>query len=776
MRFSVRAVLGVVLLAALVWSQPFAADSASAAEQTVASASYVDDLAAEAPRVVNLTEIQVSGGARRLEILGRDGGHLIRFNLSPNLGQVLQPSVHRDQSVLRASVQRLDDFTCSTIEVLEISTIEFDGGGNLTRLGVYADMICGGRHTAMSIVIEPAATASPVISPSNLWIGHSFDRRLGVAAFVHNTTDGSRAIEAGWSGELGSTANTCSSTTLLTGASCGSVGTAGTNVFGAIAGEFRASIHGKQLIAELRADRDQTTLAVKHRRIDGKEIHNGFGLPNEFVVEDQVVTIGSQSVSIRFAAPAGELLGVGRHVGATRIDGRGTSPGLEVSLLCGPVTSEFTIHDIAWRPDGSLSRLHMTFEVSCYSGREPTPMSGVVLHNTIDGPPALTISTNTLEPTPIWQPSQENTIFVRNLGPEPALIEAIDIVGDVEFAYMIDSQDCVGELAVNQGCTIDVGFVPFGQAPSGYPGTLRLDAPSWFGPLETRLVGERYRARSGPHFAASKFTDRSGYWTLQADGTVTAFGDARTLLSPNGSSGVIQIVATPQGRGYWTLSQTGHIRTHGDAPDFGMLDRASLAADEQVASMTATPAGDGLWVFTNKGRTLLLGAAPEVGDLTALSLAADVIDSSTSPDGSGVYMLGADGGVFALGGAVFAGSVPEVLPGVALAAPLVGLVPDPDGVGYWLVAADGGVFAFDAPFRGSIPGVLPPGTQLDAAIVAMVPYGNGYLLLGADGGVFNFSNRPFAGSLGGTEVESPVVSIAALPAMDPYVDATRSVR
>jgi uncharacterized protein YfaP (DUF2135 family) len=44
-----------------------------------------------------------------------------------------------------------------------------------------------------------------------------------------------------------------------------------------------------------------------------------------------------------------------------------------------------------------------------------------------------------------------------------------------------------------------------------------------------------------------------------------------------------------------------------------------------------------------------------------------------------------------------------------------------------------------------------------------VPYGNAYLLVGADGGVFNFSDLPFAGSLGANPPSRPVRAIAAEP-------------
>ena len=100
----------------------------------------------------------------------------------------------------------------------------------------------------------------------------------------------------------------------------------------------------------------------------------------------------------------------------------------------------------------------------------------------------------------------------------------------------------------------------------------------------------------------------------------------------------------------------------------------------------------------------MLGDAVSYGDMLYLTLNGGIIDSATTPSGNGYYMLGADGGIFTFGDAVYVGSLPGM--GVnSLNKPAVGLVPDPDGYGYWIVAGDGGVFGIDAPYRGSIPGI-----------------------------------------------------------------------
>jgi hypothetical protein len=64
--------------------------------------------------------------------------------------------------------------------------------------------------------------------------------------------------------------------------------------------------------------------------------------------------------------------------------------------------------------------------------------------------------------------------------------------------------------------------------------------------------------------------------------------------------------------------------------------------------------------------------------------------------GTGYWLLGADGGIFAFS-VGFYGS----MGGHSLAQPMVGIAATPDNAGYWNVGRDGGIFTFgDAPFKG----------------------------------------------------------------------------
>jgi hypothetical protein len=258
----------------------------------------------------------------------------------------------------------------------------------------------------------------------------------------------------------------------------------------------------------------------------------------------------------------------------------------------------------------------------------------------------------------------------------------------------------------------------------------------------------------------------TGYWMLGRAGEVYPFGDAQDLgdivqsLADRSVAGVVavDIEAKPSGDGYWILDSQGCVHDFGNAGGFGQVNIADLDVGERVTTLSAAPDGIGYWVFTSRGRVIPFSPVSSYGDVSNLPLNGPVIDSISTTNGQGYYMVGSDGGVFAFGNAIFYGSTGDQ----HLNAPVVGLVPDPDGVGYWFVASDGGVFAYQAGFRGSIPQVLAPGTTLNQPIIGMVAYGNGYLMVASDGGIFTFSNKPFEGSLGGTPIPAPIVSVTVL--------------
>jgi hypothetical protein len=151
-----------------------------------------------------------------------------------------------------------------------------------------------------------------------------------------------------------------------------------------------------------------------------------------------------------------------------------------------------------------------------------------------------------------------------------------------------------------------------------------------------------------------------------------------------------------------------------------------------------------------RARAALLVLALIVGIVGTPAAAAP----SGSPSPSGYWLVGADGGVFSFGDAVFYGS----LGGRPLNGPIVGMAATPGGHGYWLVASDGGVFTFgDAPFLGSLAMAA-----LDQPIVGMASTreGTGYWLLSRRGDVYAFGNAIHQGSAAG-RLAAPAVAIVA---------------
>lgn len=182
----------------------------------------------------------------------------------------------------------------------------------------------------------------------------------------------------------------------------------------------------------------------------------------------------------------------------------------------------------------------------------------------------------------------------------------------------------------------------------------------------------------------------------------------------------------------------------------------------------------GYLLVAGDGGVFAFGGARFAGTPGPLPPPRAAVGVAATPSGRGYWVAGRDGGVFAFGamgpagafGAIGAGgAVGAPFRGSAAGAPLGGpveaIVPTPSGLGYWLAAADGGVFAFgDATFAGSMGG-----TGLARPVVGMAatPRGKGYWLVGADGGVFAFGDAPFLGSAGGAKLARPVVGMAATP-------------
>jgi peptidoglycan/xylan/chitin deacetylase (PgdA/CDA1 family) len=193
----------------------------------------------------------------------------------------------------------------------------------------------------------------------------------------------------------------------------------------------------------------------------------------------------------------------------------------------------------------------------------------------------------------------------------------------------------------------------------------------------------------------------------------------------------------------------------GSAGNYGSVAGQTLAAP--VVGMAATPSGTGYWLVGTDGGIFAFGDAGFYGSTGGQRLNRPVVGMAATPSGTGYWLVASDGGIFAYGDAQFYGSTG----GMTLNRPVVAMAATPSGTGYWLVASDGGIFAYgDAQFYGSTGG-----RTLNQPVVGMAatPDGRGYWLAAADGGIFAYGDAQFYGSMAGAPLRAPAIGLAATP-------------
>jgi Transglycosylase-like domain len=180
---------------------------------------------------------------------------------------------------------------------------------------------------------------------------------------------------------------------------------------------------------------------------------------------------------------------------------------------------------------------------------------------------------------------------------------------------------------------------------------------------------------------------------------------------------------------------------------------AGMVLNAPIVGAAALPNGSGYWLVGADGGVFAFGQAAFHGSTGATHLNQPIVGIRATPDGLGYWEVASDGGVFAFGDAGFYGSTGAM----HLNQPIVDIEPTPDGGGYWLVASDGGAFAFgDADFYGSAIGLSPTSTIVG---LAASPDGRGYWEAAANGAVFAFGDAVYAG---GAPSSHATVGISAL--------------
>ncbi|MGH9060124.1 MAG: hypothetical protein ACRDZY_11510, partial [Acidimicrobiales bacterium] len=274
------------------------------------------------------------------------------------------------------------------------------------------------------------------------------------------------------------------------------------------------------------------------------------------------------------------------------------------------------------------------------------------------------------------------------------------------------------------------------------PGTYEFRAPTSC--TSPRFASHLFKVLAGPapgsavsYVAMAPTPSGHGYWLAQADGVVTAFGDA-PAFRPAGEltppvlpiAPIVGMAATPDGHGLWLVGADGGVFAFGDAHFWGSLPGRGIHPRGVIVGMAATPDGGGYWLLGADGGVFTFGDAAFHGAGPTFSAPFDAI--SPAGTGTGYTLSEADS--------------PDGRAGTPLAASLVGTAAAPHGLGHWQAGLDGGVVTSgDAHFYGSLPseGIRP---AAPVTAIAARPGGHGYWLLGADGGVFSFGQARFYGS------------------------------
>jgi hypothetical protein len=192
--------------------------------------------------------------------------------------------------------------------------------------------------------------------------------------------------------------------------------------------------------------------------------------------------------------------------------------------------------------------------------------------------------------------------------------------------------------------------------------------------------------------AAARTPDGGGYWLVDADGSVHAFGDAPYFGSMGAHTPahpIVGIAPSANGAGYWLAASDGHVFGFGAAGSYGSPVASGLSLARPIVAIAATPDGAGYWLAGADGKVFAYGDAAFYGDASRRSLRAPIVSMTTTSDGRGYWLAGADGKVFAYGDVPHLGSTGRIV----LREPVMAIASTRDGGGYWLVAADGSVFA-----------------------------------------------------------------------------------
>jgi hypothetical protein len=208
--------------------------------------------------------------------------------------------------------------------------------------------------------------------------------------------------------------------------------------------------------------------------------------------------------------------------------------------------------------------------------------------------------------------------------------------------------------------------------------------------------GLRSEVIATPVAGEASTSDGAGYWIALSDGRVYAYGDAQSEGDTSTSdwtggsvppgAPIVGIAAAAGSRtGYYLLDGEGHVYAFG-APYYGQPGTINGTA----VAIVADPYGGGYWVVTSSGFAYGFGAAdPNFGQAPGVARIVGAAATSDGSGGTGLWLVSSNGTIHLLGDAVSHGE-----PAATPATPVVGITAASNGEGYYMVTGSGVVYAF----------------------------------------------------------------------------------
>ncbi len=452
----------------------------------------------------------------------------------------------------------------------------------------------------------------------------------------------------------------------------------------------------------------------------------------------------SPSPTTTSASSAPTLTGITPGSGSTK---GGTTVTLTGTNLCNASAVDFG--SVAGT-GVSVSSACTTLTVTDPAGTGTVSVTVTTPNGTSNGEP-FTYTT----PTPVIKAAGSPTITgIAPTSGSPSGGETVTLVGTnlCDTTGVLFGTNHGTSVSVNSSCTTLTVVDPAGTGT--VPVTVETAAGNVVAPIEFTYIG-------------------SGYWMASSNGSVYSFGGAKFYgslpsIGVTPSSPIVAMADTPDHQGYWLFAADGGVFAFGNAKFYGsvpgVLGPEGRTLNKPIVAAEAMPNGQGYRLFASDGGVFDFGDAAFVGSLPCSAPGSPgglcivpnkpIESAASDPLGQGYWLVGGDGGVYALGDTPFFGS----LGAQSISSTIVSMASTPNGAGYWVYGANGSV----SPYGNA----ASYGSMLGRPLAASVAYGaattngHGYWLFGRNGGVFAFGSAPFLGSLQsvGATSSTPIVT------------------